>query len=89
MSSTDGPNTASTGSISSTCARVQAVPAVQKSKILGVLRVSRGLNPEVLQHSSKMLRVILFTSSTSQYTTLKYCEYYCTSQYEILKYSEY
>ena len=28
-------------------------------------------------------------SSTSQYKTLKYCEYYCTLQCEILKYSEY
>ena len=59
MSSTDGPNTASTGSMSSTYARVQAIPAVQKIEILGVLRVSRVLNPEILQHSSKILRVIL------------------------------
>ena len=59
MSSTDGPNTASTGSMRSTYARVQAVTAVQKLKILGVLRVSRVLNPEILQHSSKILRVIL------------------------------
>ena len=29
------------------------------------------------------------TNSTSQYKTLKYCEYYCTLQWEILKYSEY
>ena len=33
MSSTDGPNTASTGSMSSTYARVQAVLAAKKSKI--------------------------------------------------------
>ena len=59
MSSTDGPNTASTGSISSTCARAQAVRAVQQSKIPGVLQVSRVLNPEILQHSRKILRVIL------------------------------
>ena len=59
MSSTDGHNTAGTGSMSSTYARVQAVPAAQKSKILGVLRVARVLNPEILQHSSKILRVIL------------------------------
>ena len=59
MSSTDGLNTASTGSMSSAHARVQVVPAVHKSKILGVLRVSRVLNPEILDHSSKILRVIL------------------------------
>ena len=51
MGRTDGPNTASTGSMSSTCARVQAVPVVQKSKLRGVLRVSRVL--------IKILRVIL------------------------------
>ena len=54
MSSTHGPNTASTGSTGSTYARVQAVPAVQKSKILGVLRESRVFNPDILQHSSKI-----------------------------------
>ena len=59
MSSTDGPNTARTGSLSSTYARVQALSAVQKIKIHGVLRVSRVLNPEILQHSSKLLRVTL------------------------------
>ena len=59
MSSTDSPNTASTGSMSSTYARVQAVPAVQTSKVLGILRVSRVLNPQILEHSSKILRVIL------------------------------
>ena len=59
MSSTDGPNTASTEIISSTYTRVQAVPAVQTSKILGLLRVSRVFNPDILQHSSKILRVIL------------------------------
>ena len=59
MSSIDGPYTASTGIMSSAYARVQAVPAVQNSKILGVLGVSRVLNPEILQHSSKILRVIL------------------------------
>ena len=41
MTSTDGPNTASTESMSSTYGRVQAVPAAQTSKILGLLRVSR------------------------------------------------
>ena len=87
MSGTDGPNTASTGSMSSTYVRVQAVPAVQKSEILGVLRVTRVLNPEILQHSSKILPSNTLTSSTSQYKNLKYCEYYCSSQYEILKYS--
>ena len=40
MSSTEGPNTPSTGSKSSTYSRVQAVPGVQTSKLLGVLRVS-------------------------------------------------
>ena len=84
-----GVDTASTGSMSSTYPRVQAVPAVQTSKILEVLRVSRVLNTEILQHSSRILRVILLTVSTSQYKTLKYCQYYCTSQYKILKYSEY
>ena len=59
MSNTDGPNTASTESMSSTYARVQAIPAVQTSRILGVLRVSRLSNPEILQHSSKIPRVIL------------------------------
>ena len=88
MSSTEGLNTASTGRVSSTYPRVQAVPEVHTSEILGVLRVYRVLNPEILQHSTKILRVIT-NSSTSQYKTLKYCEYYCTSQYEILKYSEY
>ena len=48
MSGTGDPYTASTGSISSTYARVQAVPAVQTSKARGVLRVSRVLNPEIL-----------------------------------------
>ena len=44
---TEGPNTASTGSMmSSTEPRVQqAVPAVQMSEMVGVLRVSRVLNP--------------------------------------------
>ena len=59
MSNTDGPNTASTESMSSTYARVQAVPAVPTSKVLGARRVSRVLNTEILQHSSKILRVIL------------------------------
>ena len=60
MSSIDGPYTASTGIMSSAYARVQAVPAVQKPKILGALRVSRVLNPEILQHSSETLRVLLY-----------------------------
>ena len=60
MSSTDGPNAASTGSMSSTYTWGQAVPAVQKPKILGALRVSRVLNPEILQHSSETLRVLLY-----------------------------
>ena len=45
MSSTDGPNTASTESMSSTYARVQAVPAVQTSKILGVLPSIESIKP--------------------------------------------
>ena len=49
MSSTEGLNTASTGSMSSTYPRVQAVPAVSSCKILRVLRVSRVLNPEILR----------------------------------------
>ena len=49
MSSTEGPNTASTGSMSSTCPRVQAVSAVSICEVLGVLRVSRVLNPEILR----------------------------------------
>ena len=61
-------------------------PEYKKIKILGVVRVSRVLNPEILQRSSKYSTL---TSSTSQHNTLKYCEYYCTSQYKILKYSEY
>ena len=54
MSSTDGPNTASTESMSSTYTRVQTAPVVQKPKIHEVLRGTRELNPEILQHSSKM-----------------------------------
>ena len=46
MSSTDGPNTGCAGRMISTYARVEAVPAVQTSKILAVLQVSRVLNPE-------------------------------------------
>ena len=49
LESIGGLNTRSTWSMSGTCARVQAVLAVQTSKILGVLRVSRVLNPEILQ----------------------------------------
>ena len=49
MSSTEGPNTPSTGSMSSTNPRVQAVPGVQTSKLLGVLQVSRVLNTEILR----------------------------------------
>ena len=75
MSSIEGLNYASTRTMGRTHRRVQVVPAVQTSKILGVPRVSRALNPEILQHSSKILR----TGSTSQFKTLKYCEYYCTS----------
>ena len=42
----EGPNTASTGSMmSSTQPRPQAVYAVQTSEMVGVLRVSRVLNP--------------------------------------------
>ena len=59
MSSTDGPNTASTGSESITYARVLAVPAVQTSKILGVLPVPRVLNPEILLRLTKILPVTL------------------------------
>jgi len=59
MSSTQGPNTPSTGSMRSTYPRVQAVPGVQTSKLLGVPRVSRVLNAETLRVSSKILRVIL------------------------------
>ena len=49
MSSTEGPNTPSTGSISSTYTRVQAVLGVNTSKLLGVLRVSRVLDTEILR----------------------------------------
>ena len=84
MSSTDGPDIASTESMSSTYARVQTVTAAETSetsKIRGVLQLSGVLNPVILQHSSKILRIILETSNTSQYKTLKYCEYHCTRQY--------
>ena len=81
MNSTDGPNTASTGSMGSTYARVLAVPAVQASKVLGVLGVSRVLNPEIVHRSGKILLSNNLISSTSQHEALKYCEYYCASQY--------
>ena len=88
MSRTDGPNTA-TGSVSSSYAQVQAVPARQKNEYL--LRVSRVSNPDILQHSSEIPGTPsnTLTSSNSQYKTLKCCECYCTSQYDTLKYSEY
>ena len=59
MSSTEGPEPPSTESMSSNYTRVQAVPGVQKSKLLGVLRLSRVLNPGIPHHPSKILRVIL------------------------------
>ena len=52
MSSTEGPKPPSTGSMTSTYTRVQAVPGVQTSKLLGVLRVSRVLNLGILHHPS-------------------------------------
>ena len=72
MSSTFALNTAGTGSVSSTYARVQAVPAAQKSKILGVLRVSRVLNPEIFVRVNAPSNTL--ASSISQYKTLEYCE---------------
>ena len=83
MSRAEGLNAASTGSMSSACPRVQAVPAVQTSKIIGVLRVSRIFNFEILQHSSKNTPSNTLTNSTSQYKFLKYCEYYDTSKTKI------
>ena len=49
--STEGPNTASTGiMMTSTAPRVQhAVPAVQTSEMVGVLRVSRVFNPYIFR----------------------------------------
>ena len=50
--------TPSTESIAVLAARIlgaQAVPVVQRPKILAVLRVFRVLNAEILQHSSKYL----------------------------------
>ena len=49
MISTEGPNTPSTGSMSSTYTRVQAVLGVKTSKSLRVLRVSRVLDTEILR----------------------------------------
>ena len=49
MSGTGGPNTASTGSMSSTEPRVQAVPAVSNPEILGVQAVSALQKPEILR----------------------------------------
>ena len=59
MGSTEGPKPASNGGMIIHYTRVQAVPGVQTSKLLGVLRVSRVLNPGILHHPSKILRVIL------------------------------
>ena len=59
MNSTEGPKPPSTGSMSSNYIRVQAVPGVQTSKLLGVLRVSRVLNPVILRHPIKILGVLL------------------------------
>ena len=49
MSSTEGSNTPSTGSMSITYTRVQAVLGVKTSRLLGVLRVSRVLDTEILR----------------------------------------
>ena len=59
MSNTEGLNTASTRGVSSTDPRVPAVPALQTSEILAVLRLSIILDPEMLYHSSKTPRVRL------------------------------
>ena len=77
MSRTEGPNTPSTRSMSSTYTQALAVPGVQTSKIRGVLRVSRVLieprktSPSELNTPSNTL-----TRSTLEYKTLKYSEYY-------------
>ena len=49
MSSTEGPNTASTGSMSSTEPRAQAVPAVSITEIIGVQAVSEVQNLAILR----------------------------------------
>ena len=47
MSSTEGPNTARTGSMSSTLPRVQAIPGVSKPEMLGLQAVSAVQNLEI------------------------------------------
>ena len=49
MRCTEGPNTASPGSMSSTEPRVQAVPAVSNPEVLGVQAESAVHNLEILQ----------------------------------------
>ena len=66
MSSTEGPNTPSTGSMSSTYTRVQAVLGVKTSKLLGVLRVSRVLDTEILRVHK--VPEVFFSRKYSNYT---------------------
>ena len=62
MSSTEGPNTASTASMSSTEPRVQAVPTGSNPEILGVQVVSAAQNLEILRvlavYNPEILRVL-------------------------------
>ena len=71
MSSTEAPNIASTGSMSSTYPRVQAVPAVSSCEILGVLRVSRVLNPEILRAHTKYLKYFFSKILSLYYQVIK------------------
>ena len=66
MSSTEGPNTPSTGSMSSTYTRVQAVLGVKTSTLLGVLRVSRVLDTEILRVHK--VPEVFFLENTLKYT---------------------
>ena len=61
MSSTEGPDTASAGSMSSSEPRVRAVPAVQTSGILAVLKSIRSIEPRK-------------NGEFSQYELPKYCQ---------------
>ena len=64
MSSAEGPNTASTGSMSSTEPRVQAVAAVQTCGILPVTLVSTVSTPVVPAESS-LLQLLLVAPSVN------------------------
>ena len=66
MSSTVDPNTPSTGSMSSIYTRVQAELGVEASKVLGVLRVSRVLNTEILRVHK--VPEVFFSLKYSNYT---------------------